>query len=154
MGAAGQPQGHDMSGGLRKNWLIAAAALVLVVIAAAGLVITRPHPAAHTEGIAGRQSLATLDSTPVAMANGCLNSYRLQTAGRYGVGHQVYVLTFTLKSDPATVADLVSLLNQADCAKAIADTTKATRERLSTDKTYAGLAVLYRTSSGARLQIP
>jgi hypothetical protein len=134
--------------------LVPAAVAVLLALVVAGYFVTRPRPAGHTEGIAGRQALASFDSTPTAMSNACFTAYRVQTTGRYGPGHQVYALTFTLKNDPATVADLVSLLDRAECSKAVADATKSTRDRLGGDKSFAGLAVLYRTSSGARLEVP
>jgi hypothetical protein len=134
--------------------LVAAAAIIVVVIGAIGWLVTRPHPAPGSQGIAGRVHSRAVDSTPHRLDDGCFASSRLQYAGCDAAQKEQYVLTMTLKDDPGSLSDLVATLDRRQCATAVTGAVSAAREQLKSDPRFGGVTVSYRTAAGTRVQLP
>lgn len=139
---------------LSKPQGIGGAAALLVVVVVAAWLLTRPHPAPSSEGVLARSQTTVVAESSTPLNDGCFTSSSVQAAGRDSAAHHVYVLTLTLKDDPGSMADLVTTLDRRECAAAIASATGNAEDRLKADRNFGGLAVSYRTSAGARLQLP
>ncbi|MFN2466043.1 MAG: hypothetical protein ABR598_07245 [Candidatus Dormibacteria bacterium] len=139
---------------LRGRAGAAAVAVALLVLALAAWLLTRPAPAPGAEGVAGRVQVQGLDTGTHTLDGGCFKSSRLQATGRDDRGQEQFVLTLTLRSDPATVGDLVSRLAEAACIRGVAEETQAAASRVKDRRDFGGLSTEYRTAAGVRVRLP
>jgi hypothetical protein len=146
---------------LRNPRVAAAAAAAVVVLVVLIVVITRGHgspsaptrPTGATEGVAARTPLDLHgQGSPAAGSGSCFTTSAVQPAGRDAAGQQHYALTLTLRSEPASVDDLVRLLAGGSCA--------ADQQRIVTAAEKALTAasgvvtVDYLTPTGGRILLP
>ncbi|MGI8608436.1 MAG: hypothetical protein ACR2MY_04295 [Candidatus Dormibacteria bacterium] len=134
--------------------LVGAVAFLVIVVGTAGWLVTRPHPAPGSQGITARVRPASIDSSPHGLNDGCFTSSRLQYAGRDGAQKEQFVLTMTLKNDPGSLGELVTMLDGQQCATALTRAVSSVRGQFKSDLRSGGLTISYRTAAGTRVQLP
>ena len=142
----------------RRVQAVAAAAavvlLVVILLASRGGGSSSSGPPPASEGIASRSPIPLTGlASPVPTNGVCITSYVLDTIGRDSKGRPQPLLTLTLRTDPADEAALATTLAASDCGAERRRLVATVSASLPKDAT-GPLLVDYRTSSGARLQLP
>jgi hypothetical protein len=146
---------------LRNPRVAAGAALALALVVLIVALLARGHcspspatrPSGSTEGVAQRTPAALHgQGSTVAATGSCFTASVVQPAGRDAAAVQHYALTLTLRTEPASVDDLIRLLASGGCA---ADQQRLVAAAVKALTAQPGaITVDYLTPAGARILLP